>query len=56
MSKLFLKHTKTNKQYEVVNIDKERGVVILKGQFNQFEEPFNKARFKELGYTLVQEE
>lgn len=56
MSKVFLKNNKTGKQYEVVNVDKDRNVVILKGQFNQFEEPFDKARFKELGYDLIKGE
>ena len=56
MVKLFFKNKKTNKRYRVVKIDKDAGTVTLKGEHAEFVEPYDKARFQELGYVLEKEE
>lgn len=56
MSKVYFKHEKTGKMFEVVNLNREDGTITLKGELATFTEPFDKERFKKLGYTLVKEE
>jgi glutamine amidotransferase-like uncharacterized protein len=53
MSAYFL-HEKTGKRYDIVSFNKETGEVRLKGQHAEFTEKFDKARFQEMGYTLMQ--
>lgn len=52
MSKLYFRNMKTGKKYEVINIDKTKGEITLKGEFAQFVEQYDKERFKHLGYVL----
>lgn len=56
MTRLVFRNTVTGKTYDVVRLDKERGVVILKGPNAQFEEPYDKENFKRLGYVLEKQE
>jgi hypothetical protein len=53
--KAFLRHTATGTRYEVLSLDKTTGLIRLKGQYATFEEPYDPARFKALGYTLEKE-
>lgn len=51
--KLYFRNTKTGKQFEIVRIDKEKNEVVLRGEYAEFAEPYNKERFVANGYTLV---
>ena len=55
MSKIFFRNEETGKRYEVIALDKEKKLVTLKGEHAQFEEPYDPARFKRLGYVLEKE-
>tara|TARA_R110000868_G_scaffold261331_3_gene519428 strand:+ start:6260 stop:6448 length:189 start_codon:yes stop_codon:yes gene_type:complete len=52
MAKLYFRNQKTNKRYEVVRMDKEKNEVTLRGETAEFVEPYDKERFKQLGYVL----
>lgn len=52
MAKFYFRNTKTNKQYEIVRMDKEKNEVTLRGETAEFVEPYDKDRFKQLGYVL----
>lgn len=56
MIKVYFKNEKTGKKYEIVHLDKEKSQVKLKGEYAEFVEPYDKERFKKLGYVLVKEE
>jgi hypothetical protein len=49
---MFLIHTKTGRRYEVISLNRDAGLIVLKGELAEFTEPYNKERFKELGYIL----
>lgn len=50
---LYFKSEKTGRRYKIVGLDKERNVVILKGEQGvEFEEDADKDRIKAMGYTL----
>jgi hypothetical protein len=53
--KAFLKHTATGTRYEILSLDKAAGLIRLKGQYATFDEPYDPARFKALGYVLEKE-
>lgn len=53
--KLYFRNEKTGKRYEVISIDKAKNVIRLKGSAAEFEEPYDKDRFKRLGYVLEKE-
>lgn len=55
MPKVFFENTKTGKRYELISIAADRSTVTLKGEYSQFTEPYDKERFKRLGYKLVTE-
>jgi hypothetical protein len=48
--KRVLVHEATGKQYEVIDIDKEKGVVTIKGELAEFNEPLDWERLKGMGY------
>lgn len=54
--KLYLVHSKTSRKYEVLGVDRDAGVIHLKGELASFTEQYNPQRFKELGYTLKKEQ
>ena len=54
MPKLYFRNVKTGKLYEVVKMDKAAGTVTLKGEIATFTEPYDKDRFKRMGYKLEQ--
>lgn len=56
MTKVYLRNLQTDRRYEVISLDKDKKVVTLKGEHAQFEEPYDPARFKRLGYVLEKEE
>lgn len=56
MSKVFFRNLQTDKRYEVIALDKEKQVVTLRGEHATFQEPYDPARFKRLGYVLEKEE
>lgn len=51
MAELYFKNTKTGRRYKVIRIDKEKGEITLKGEYSEFTEPYDKERFKRLGYV-----
>jgi len=55
MSKTFLVNDETGKKYEVVKFDKAEGTITLKGERSTFTEPFDKEKFKAMGYRPVKE-
>ena len=50
--KIYLKHPKTGRRFEIVKIDKERGKVTLKGAHATFVEDWKPEQFKKDGYVL----
>ena len=55
-TKIFFRNQKTGRRYLVVRIDKDKNEIVLKGEYAEFVEPYDKERFKKLGYTLEREE
>jgi hypothetical protein len=57
MTKYYFVNKQTGRRYEVIEILRagDASVVRLKGEFNEFVEPLDKANFKRMGYTLIQE-
>lgn len=53
--KLYFRNVKTGKRYAVVRIDKTANTVTLKGEMAEFTEPYDKERFKRMGYVLEKE-
>lgn len=53
--KLYFRNLKTGKRYQVVNIDKVKNTITLKGEMAAFTEPYDKDRFKRMGYVLEKE-
>lgn len=53
MKKHYFENTKTGKRYELIALSPDRSTVTLKGEYSQFTEPYDKERFKALGYKLV---
>jgi hypothetical protein len=49
----YFENTKTGKRYKIVSLDKETNKVRLRGEHAEFEETFDKARFKAMGYQLI---
>lgn len=56
MTALYFKNVKTGKRYKVVRLDKDKNLVVLRGENAEFTEKFDKARFKKMGYVLEQGE
>lgn len=54
--KLFFENVKTGKRFEVLRFDKETGKVLLKSDYAEFEDEYNKEKFQKLGYKLVRVE
>lgn len=54
-TRVVLVHQSTGRRYEVMSFDRTANTVKLRGQFGTFDEPFDKARFRELGYELTKE-
>lgn len=52
MAELYFRNTRTNRKYKVVRVNKEKGEITLKGEYSEFVEPYDKERFKALGYVL----
>lgn len=56
MATFYLRNTHTNQRYQVVKVDPATNKVTLKGPLAQFEETYDKDRFKQMGYVLEKEE
>lgn len=56
MAEIFFKNVKTGKKYRVVKLDKAENEITLQGEYGEFTEKYNKARFERLGYVLVRGE
>lgn len=56
MVELFFENTTSKKRYKVLAFDKEAGTVTLQGLAEPWVEPFDRARFERMGYTLVKDE
>jgi hypothetical protein len=56
---IYFKHTQTGRRFKVLKQEQvgDKTVLTLEGPSGTtFTEPYDKARFKEFGYTLVKEE
>lgn len=52
----YLINTRTNRKFEIIKLDRGKNLLTLKGETGGvFDEPYDKARIKELGYEYVQE-
>lgn len=49
----YIVNDKTKREFEIVGFDKATNKITLKGPLGTFEEDYDKARLKELGYRLV---
>jgi hypothetical protein len=58
MTKHYFVNKQTGRRYEVISTQTIGHVVhvTLKGEFNTFVEPFDKASFKKMGYVLKRED
>lgn len=56
MTTLTLVHTETARRFEVLNVDRDAGTILLKGEHATFTEKYDPARFKALGYRLEKKE
>ena len=52
MTTLYLRNVKTGKRFQIVRMDKENNTVVLRGEYAEFAEPYDKERFKANGYIL----
>ena len=50
--KLYFRNTVTGTKFEVVKMDKAKNEIVLKGEYAQFTEPYDKERFKKNNYVL----
>lgn len=56
MAAVYFRHTKTNKRYRVVQLDKHTQVLTLQGEYATFEQPYDKAELQRLGYVLERDD
>lgn len=54
MAELYFENERTKKRYKILRFDKEAGTVVLKGEHAEFVENYDKDKFIEMGYKLVQ--
>ena len=53
----YLLNTRTNRRFEIIKIDRDKNLLTLMGETGGvFEEPYDKARLKSLGYAYVQKD
>jgi len=53
----YLFNTRTNRKFEIIRIDREKNLLTLRGETGGvFEEPYDKAKLKGLGYVPQQDE
>lgn len=53
----YLINTRTNRKFEIIKIDRDKNLLTLRGETGGvFEEPYDKPRLKELGYSYVQKD
>lgn len=55
MAELYFRNIHTGKRYKVIRLDRRSGEIVLKGEYAEFTEPYDKERFKRLGYVLEDE-
>ena len=52
----YLLNTRTKRRFEIIGLDREKNMLTLKGETGGvFEEPYDKAKLKGLGYQYVQQ-
>ena len=53
----YLFNTKTNRRFEIIKFDRDKNLLTLRGETGGvFEEPYDKAKLKGLGYVPQQDE
>lgn len=52
MPKMYFRNVRTQTRYEVISLDRETGVIRLRGAYSIFKEHYTKERFKAMGYVL----
>jgi hypothetical protein len=51
----YLINTRTNRKFEIVKLDRDKNLLTLRGETGGvFEEPYDKAQLKALGYIYTQ--
>lgn len=55
MTKLYLVNKKTGKEYQLLKLDREAGIMTLQGPRTTFEEPYDVEKLKARGYTVRKE-
>ena len=51
----YLLNTRTSRKFEILALDRKKNILTLKGETGGvFQEPYDKARLKELGYQCVE--
>lgn len=56
MPELYFRNVKTGRRFKVIRIDKTTNEIVLKGEYSEFREPYDKDRFQRLGYVLEKEQ
>jgi hypothetical protein len=51
-TKVYFRNTKTGRRFEVVGVSPDKTEITLKGEYGKFTEPYDKERFKKIGYVL----
>jgi ASC-1-like (ASCH) protein len=54
-TKIYFRNVKTGRRYEIVRFSDDKKHVVLRGEVSEFKEPYDKERFKQLGYELERE-
>ena len=53
----YLLNTRTNRKFEIIKFDRDKNLLTLRGETGGvFEEPYDKAKLKGLGYVPQQDE
>lgn len=56
MVKAYFVNEKTGRRFEILSFDQENRTVTMRGTHSEIVEPYDKERFKAMGYKLVKEE
>ncbi|MDQ3023441.1 MAG: hypothetical protein M3R04_03495 [bacterium] len=54
MPDLWFENERTGKRYKIVEFNKRKGTVKLKGEHAEFTEKYDKDKFQSMGYALKQ--
>lgn len=52
MTDTYFRNTRTGLRYKIIRFDKDKNEVVLKGEYAEFTEKYDRERFKKMGYEL----